>query len=494
MPEQAAILPIGDEAKRPYTRKLRSNEHTLRRCHLFEVNGAALFVPKPEMWVFRREAKGRTPFEAIRAARKRLGADFATNTYYGWLYRYKIPWLKDWLMATGDKPDSVRVASQLEIERAAAAWDYGQHCATIGVAPDTTYTKWYAKLFRSLDWLKWLYGYPVPSGFLVIGEKLQAIRRELTLSAICVAAEVDITTVCLWKRDPKKRAAMEAICAAVKSGPGLDREILDSLEPRLRANMLCFARAARLSAACERAEFGIERYYATVREAKSLGMEDALLAYLYSRPPYQKSMSRLTGFIADRLFVPSKLMLEFRRVAGQAIVRDKLSAFTVPSALLDAWFLGWTCPRSWNDKRKADASSSPMEVAPSAASRIAPSGRQLDAPPLEQEEPSWKVRPANTAESPLYVHVVNGSGDGNPEATSAKQPKRGKAGRPREANAEKIDAECYRIHQVEEMAQKIGIRELRRLLGDNAPANWTGVRRRARRHSTEKGLPFKERS
>jgi hypothetical protein len=161
------------------------------------------------MWQIRELAAQRqTSIETIAEA---AGISFAL--IYHWLREHKhLPWFEGRLLRGKEAPANIVVATREQVRYCRDLWNYSDHCRKAGLESQKVFAKWIEiGVIPSLEWLKWLYGGPVPAGSLVVPASIQRLRQERTILKISRAAGLDKTTYYDWMKDPSKKAAIEFI-------------------------------------------------------------------------------------------------------------------------------------------------------------------------------------------------------------------------------------------------------------------------------------------
>jgi len=323
-----------------------------RTCY-FESSDGALFVPTQPMYVVHAQAKrlvaetqGKCSVREIARASwmelQRLSAEQNTGGKQGlrglitrqvnnWGH---LPWFHNWLLR-GEMPgDRVTIVSQTQLAKARRAWDFIGHLLEAKLHPDDL-SRWIKHgSIPSVQWLKWLYGFPSPSGVFVITPKLRSLRSEMSTYGICRAAKVSHRIFSERKEDG-------GFAAMIRPEFDASNRRADSL---LKERLAKVRKKAQLYECCQRAGFKrTEDYWHLLAEAERLGAKGELTAYLRMIKPFGRGNHNLSGLVSEKLFVPSHAMLEFRRVAMKAMQEENAWKLqTLPS--FDAWFADWAAP------------------------------------------------------------------------------------------------------------------------------------------------------
>jgi hypothetical protein len=299
-----------------------------------------------EVLAFRRETSpGAIARAAIRDLRRRertrqkLNAAVSKGAIGKWLRDFRnYPWFKGWLLRGEGPPPNVILATEGQVKRFWAAFDYATHCSNAGLNRVTTYVRWYGKQIPTVEWLLWVFGFNEPDGSLVMRPTLQQLRTEMTEDGICKAPpRISPTSLWNWRRNPDTKRAFGEILEAVKHHRSqADSESIRRLKPKTRRAMLTFAKKARDMACCARAGVAGSEYYRLVREER-------VKNYLTSQNPYGRTTHRDVGVITGNLCVPSAKMLMFREVTSkQRRAQRADDLLKLPG--FEHWFLDWTRP------------------------------------------------------------------------------------------------------------------------------------------------------
>jgi hypothetical protein len=296
--------------------------------------------------------------------RKRPGPPAPQSTINRWLRRYRDrAWFKRWLIHAEAAPPGITIPTRDEIRRCRQAWDFDQICADAKLEPRHALRRWLdQEKIVGLEQLKWLYGLSELLGTFVVREELQRLRLESSGSAIARVSGVQQHTVKLWRSNPVTKAALEDAERWAAHRHGSCEAASKRLnEKHLRVprrniagqetmdRMLRHATAATFQACRARTEVMFptltdQGYHGLLREAKRLGVDNALLDYLASRGDFAPHKSRECGFFADgKLFVPSPAQFKFRVAAAAKAKKCNVSALrSLP--LFDRWFADWAVP------------------------------------------------------------------------------------------------------------------------------------------------------
>lgn len=303
--------------------------------------------PTEAMLAFRKESSllaitqaARRPSRLPLDGRKRGGRSYlghvSVRLVNSWREKYRdVAWFEDWLLRGGPAPAEITIATRGVISKCRTAWDYVEHCRKSDTAAGNCYvTQWLGRrIIPSVDWLKWLYGGPVPDGFLVVDEDLERLKKEKTREAIFAAAGVRVT--------PRLFEFVKATAAGEKQKDLMRRVPADD-----HGSVHALLKAASIYACCDRAGVHRQVYFMALRHAEQLGIKDDLLAYLEPR----KQGARQTGLLSEHLFLPSANMRAFRRIAGEAMAKEKVWSLSNMPAF-DSWFVDWTMPTARHGRK-----------------------------------------------------------------------------------------------------------------------------------------------
>lgn len=264
-------------------------------------------------------------------------------------------WYVGWLLRGLSAPDHVTIPTREALERFSRVWDCVALCQRAGVDGQTYYAWFKGGTIQNAEWLRWLYGDSTPSDCFVADAVMHRLKQTGTETALGKEAKVSPATVRLWRRNELLREALErTIVKASSSGGHLPQakdwapwQGIDSRTRRLRGQ---HAAALTWSARCKQAGIPLASYHQAMGLAERLGVKEHLHNYLND---YDPRTFKKTGLIAERFFVPSPGMLDFRREARQAASAQGLIAFKKlrEHAAFIQWFIDWTAPREWSGKQ-----------------------------------------------------------------------------------------------------------------------------------------------
>jgi hypothetical protein len=142
-----------------------------------------------------------------------------------WLKKYsELSWFENWLMRGGDAPADWYIATEGEIQRCQAAWNYRAFVRRFSMDLHNSYHRWIRETFpqdQLRAWLAWLYGAPAPGGWFIVPDRLKDLRERLSVAGIAKAAGVDPRTYYCWLKDElKSKALQDAIEAAEMNKSG----------------------------------------------------------------------------------------------------------------------------------------------------------------------------------------------------------------------------------------------------------------------------------
>jgi hypothetical protein len=336
----------------------RPNSKTADAIYKTE-SGGWLLVPSRAMLLMRDASRKDYGPDWGRMGRVIRAARVSPTVVYVWLKKYReCPWFKEWLLG-GPLPENARVVTVHQAAGCRAGLDYLAHCSNCEprLSPDHTYMRWIGRQIADLGWLRWLYGFREPKNTFVVDGKLQALRRERTQQAICIAAEIAQCTPIEWRKDGQKKAALELITAAIAKSGKAPAELPHDVDGRTIAKMVDYAMAARLAACCERAGLTVSEFLHARQTAKAAGAICDLDRFLNSEGDFGKGKGRLSGLVTPTLFVPTPAMLAFRKVASKAMGQHGVFVLNdVPG--FEQWFVDWTMPKKTYGRRRGLADSS----------------------------------------------------------------------------------------------------------------------------------------
>jgi hypothetical protein len=187
----------------------------------------------------------------------------------------------------------------------------------------------------------------------LVPPELKKLRKEQSQAGISIAAGIDKSTLYIWKSNQAKNEAFEAVLSAVARHRSVGGNYgWNQLDPRTKAAMMKYAKAATLKNCCARAGMTVSQYHNLIRCAKRLNVEAALLDYLNCEGEHRQEKNMQAGLIAHNLFVASKDMLSFRSVASQVADEQRICALKdVP--MITQWFYDWAMPRGVEGRRLA---------------------------------------------------------------------------------------------------------------------------------------------
>jgi hypothetical protein len=225
----------------------------------------------------------------------------------------------------------------------------------------------------SLDWLKWLFGDPVPAGAFVVEADMQRLRHQKSRKAILRKADLSTVSIWAWEKDPRTSEFIKAILA---EGDPTAVEGWAELPEETRRRMQDVRDKASLEACLERAGMSSTRYYQALRDAERCGVRELLEQYLKSDGQFTTSKSRQSGLVAPSFFIPTKGMLEFRQEARRVGAEQKITSLrNLPE--FDAWFLDVVWPKPHRGRRHVfvagPASAPPQPDTASASPSLQPS-------------------------------------------------------------------------------------------------------------------------
>jgi hypothetical protein len=287
--------------------------------------------------------------------------------------------------------------------------------------------------------LKWLFGWPAPDKGYVVNEPLQRLRHEMSQRSILRALKVNDATIWYWERDSHAKGPIKAI---LDGGTGEDADGWDRLPARTQERLKAFREAASLEACCDRAGISVSQYYVELREAERRGVKRELLQYLKIEGPF--TVSRQGGLVADKLFIPTQIMLRFREQAMKEGGKQNVWLLKgLPG--FDRWFVDWTTPKAYRGKRHQIA---------------------LSHAELPHNRPERISRNATA---------------------DADQPKK-TGGRPSDSRTQALYKFCYRHYVTEDKGAATVMVLANKLFGDDTIEEEATVRQCARRYASKHGL------
>jgi hypothetical protein len=316
-----------------------------------------------DMLAFRRESSRSAIATAARLA--------ISGMVRKWLGKYAaLEWFEPWFLRGADAPPHVHVVTPAQLQAATRAWDYRALCRQIHL-DGGSYDRWFKRgLVANDDWLAWLFGAQVPAGWLVVTESMQRFRTASTHKSIAEAAGFSLALVSLWRNDPLSRQALQAAIelagrAGRHSPSGLAGLSGWEAQPdATKESIWGYAQEATLVARSLRAGITKGVYLKWLRAASDLDaryrpadgearstLEKFLnpCRELFPGREYQQE-----GIIAPGLFLPTQEMLDFRRVASQAMAEGKVWATLRPLPHFAAWMRDWATPMSQIGRRSTE--------------------------------------------------------------------------------------------------------------------------------------------
>ncbi len=350
------------------------------------------FQPTPAMLAFRQQATIRAILSAVPRAQaawrhdRRPHVTEALLSYWRRVYR-KFDWFDSWLLRGEDPSAGVVIITTQQARRCSLAWDFASFCQLAKITSDT-YVRWLGqRVIPSLDWLKWLFGGPVPAGTFVVGPELQRLRGQMSRKGILRATGLNTSSIWRWERDQRTSNVIKSILAG---GNGPEAEEWHHLHPITQQHMEDVSRAASLEACCDRADMSIALYYKVMKEAERCGVKNELRQYLNCEGRYA---SRLSGLVAENFFIPSRDMLRFRAEASREGTKQRVwSLQNLPA--FEAWFRDWATPKPHRGKRHLVPLSAASNAWPGASSEarsldhLEPEKRPDAKPPAAEQGPA----------------------------------------------------------------------------------------------------------
>jgi hypothetical protein len=376
-----------------------------QRTGVFETPEGALFAPTARMWEIHYAAAecrfwdGKEwTVRALRAAiEERLGRKIP-QWLFGKVHLRRHDWFYPWLLRGQLPPPTIRVVPPSVLAWARRAWDYSSHLRKAGVT-NGVYRKWLDELIPRddnwLQWVKWLYGDPEPSGFFVVDEAIQKVRRERQIKRILAAARISRHTFWLWsKSETAKEALARALEVATSSGhvEGLAGfASWENLNARAKQSMWRYAKAAVMDACCERAGVHPTQITGSLSRAKKLGVREYLERYLAVEG--RGKDHKKSGLLGMNFFVPAPGMLVFRAAAQGAAAEKsiRLSDWRDQPGFTE-WFLDSVIPRPMRGARRG-------VPPPASDGPVSPDGDPA-APPSGDAVPNLEPDPWSEAKSP----------------------------------------------------------------------------------------------
>jgi hypothetical protein len=418
-----------------------------------EEYGLGEFQQTPIMLAFRREAT----IQAILAATPRSTEQMQTAwrkdrrshvtdsllSYWRSKYR-KFKWFDPWLLRGESAPDDVKVVTSQEARRCSHAWDFVAICRRAGFHFSSTYRLWLKRRkIPNLDWLKWLFGGPKPTGALVVSEELQRLRTAMSRKGILKTVGLPIREL-----EANPRTSMFVVAILRGDDPaGIDgwNGLREGTRQRLQAVRLGLS----LGECCKRAKIGESTYYGALQEADRCGVKNELLDYVKSKGKY--ATPRQSGLVADNFFIPTEDMLKFRSEAAKqhAWALQNLPGFY-------EWFRDWTAPKAHLGQRLLLKS-------------------QLNGQPAAgSDTPQRSGKGHKTQRSPLQT------GD---RTTSKRHP----GGRPVNQKTQEVQQFCY--ERISQKATRTML-QANQHFGEEVISDVRFVRIYAKRYAHRNGLPL----
>jgi hypothetical protein len=347
-------------------------------------------LPTGGMFAFRRESTG-TAILAASGVR-------STGPLYKWLAKHREAgheWYEGWLLRGEEEPAGVRVLTLDQIRLCRQVWDFAAHCrkAKIG-PPNSSYCRWIMdpKQVPDLSWLGWLFGEDPPKGVFIIDERMQKLRKERIQERICNDAGVSCRTVyAVWQATAERREAFRAIVENVATGGGCcGAGAWDQVSEATKARMMEYARAATITASCDRAGVTRVRLSEWLRDAEDCGVRAELKRYLGISEPVPAGPIRC-GFIKPHFFIPASGMLKFRKAAKDARAEAQPQRRVVYADLkklpgYEEWFMDWTIPPARDGMRRTLLRPGTEAPSPAGAPQAAEHEPNNATPP----KPEWR--------------------------------------------------------------------------------------------------------
>jgi hypothetical protein len=364
------------------------------------------FEPDEQMLAFRRQATtvavGRASVRTAQEAVSRpVGSTVSQGFIHSWLRRYHAyPWFERWLLCGENPPPHVTIARVPMIKACRASWDFARICSRSGNNL-ANYERWILHgLIPDLGWFLWLFGGPAPEGAFVVHPKLRKFRSENSQRRVCEKAGLDESTALKWNRQSPHREIFDAIKAAPAELYKLKRtEAFKGLDPRTQEAMEKYATTAKLSAVCERASIFPAEYQQLRRQAIDLGVIDALQQYLTCSGNYGIHQNKAAGLTEANFFIPSPLMLDFRKAAAEEMTRQGTWAYKdLPG--FSEWFQDWALPRARLGKRISLRREAAGQEVPRAPESQADDRKVAGQPPVASDEREDDADTDNAAGQP----------------------------------------------------------------------------------------------
>ncbi len=334
------------------------------RIRVYRQGDGLLFVPSVSLWeVHYAAAKCRFPDGkewSIRSLRAEVEGHL-DRRIPDWLFGNnplrEYHWFFPWLLRGKRTPAKVKVVAPKIIAAVRKWWDYPALCRQAGVTR-LTYVRWLRRwMLPTVEWLKWLYLNRVPDGCFVVSQALLKLREEMSEKRILAKAGVSRRT--LRRGDPQTEAALAAAISAARmcgKPGGLVKVAAWNQQPEVvQAAMWRYAKAATITAASERAGIHQPMYPEAMAQAKRLGVQEHLEAYIATRG--RRKSHRQCGLVAPNFFIPSAGMLAVQRAALDELAKHHVKDLAA-CVDFDEWFIDCVTPRARHGRRDAPAFSS----------------------------------------------------------------------------------------------------------------------------------------
>jgi hypothetical protein len=335
--------------------------YTTRKLPPPEANG---FKPTAAMEAFRKQSSYSSLISAVKKDYPKLKLSDSLIGHWRQLYK-SHSWFDRWLLRGEEAPPEVTVVTVDQADRCERAWDFNEFCRRLECEADATYVQWMKRgLITSVGWLRWLFGWPEPTGSYVVTAGLQRLRSEMGREGITRAAGLHEHLFWHWARDERTRAMVPVIMEGGdptrvpgweelrgNTTPDVSKSGWESLAGNTKASMLKAARAARVDECCgkDRANVALSAYHEAVRKAAACGVGEHLREYLRCDGRYGPGRQR-HGLVADNFFIPTSLMLAFREKAKQEGTKQRVTSLQdLPG--IDTWFLDRATPKPMRGRR-----------------------------------------------------------------------------------------------------------------------------------------------
>lgn len=327
------------------------------RAAVYTGKAGVLFVPTLRLWqasmMAKRMRAKRSDGKQLSLSKLARAARVNKTVLRMYLRRYAhYEWFRPWLLA-GERPTSpVTIATPQQVRAASKAFDWWGHCLRADLDPGKTYPVWInTGLIPDADWLKWLYGGPIPAGAFLVTPAMERLRSAFAKGTICKAAGISTATPNRWQNDPEKGKALDEAVRIQRRELGRSRaEFYPRMSAFRRLQMLNYARAASVAECVRRAGMPYNQYKGYVAKSKKLGVQELFFDYL--QPKGQLTVGGVVriGLVADNFFIPSASMRAFRRVASREMAEQRIRSLRCLPGF-DEWFLDWTIPRPTRGRR-----------------------------------------------------------------------------------------------------------------------------------------------